>query len=87
MNSETISTCSQHVQFTYINSQEFHACISYMPAHMLGNDVHVRAMKIISIYLDASMYFLQLLIRENIGRACVFIYCPRWYSAKDIFCL
>ena len=45
INSETFSTCSQHVNFTSLNSQEFHACISYMPAHMLGNDTHVRAMK------------------------------------------
>ena len=43
--SETFSTCNQHVTFTFIDSQEFHACISYMPAHMLGNDPHVRAMK------------------------------------------
>ena len=42
---ETLSTCNQHVKFTFLKSQEFHACISYMPAHMLGNDTHVRAMK------------------------------------------
>ena len=45
INSETFSTCNQHVEFTFINSQEFHVCISYTPAHMLGNDTHVRAMK------------------------------------------
>ena len=45
INSETFSTCNQHVNFTLINSQYFHACISYKPAHMLGNDMHVRAMK------------------------------------------
>ena len=46
-----------------------------MPAHMLGNDTHVRAMKMISNYFlhVANMYFLQLLIRENIGHACIFI--------------
>ena len=43
--SETFSTCNQHANFTFINSQEFHACISYMPAHVLGNDTHVSAMK------------------------------------------
>ena len=59
INSETFSTCNQHVKFTFINSQEFHACISYMPAHMLGNDTHVRAMKIISdnFLRVANMYF------------------------------
>ena len=46
-----------------------------MPAHMLGNDTHVRAMKINSSnFLHvAHMYFLQLLIRENIGHACIFV--------------
>ena len=46
-----------------------------MPAHMLGNDMHVRAMKIISnnFLHVANMYVLQLLIRENIGHACLFI--------------
>ena len=46
-----------------------------MPAHMLGNDTHVRAMKIISNNLlhIANMYLLQLSIRENIGHACIFI--------------
>ena len=57
--SEIFSTCSQHVKFTSINSQEFHAYISYMPTHMLGNDMHVRAMKIVSNYFlhVAIMYF------------------------------
>ena len=32
-------------KLTFSNSQEFHACVSYMPAHMLGNDTHVKAMK------------------------------------------
>ena len=45
VNSEILSTCNQRVKFTFINSQEVHACISYMNAHMLGNDTHVRAMK------------------------------------------
>ena len=71
-NSETFFTCNQHVQFTIINSKEFHACISYMSAHMLGNDTHVRAMKkVLNSFLHvANIYFLQLLIRENIGHAC-----------------
>ena len=60
INSETFSTCNQHVTFAFINSQEFHACISHMPAHMLGNDAHVRAMKIMSnnVLHVANMYFL-----------------------------
>ena len=37
------SACNQHVKFTFINSQEFHACISYMPAHMLGNDMQCKS--------------------------------------------
>ena len=45
INSETYSTCNEHVKFTFINSQELHASTSYMPTHMLGNDMHVRAMK------------------------------------------
>ena len=45
INSETFSTCNQHAKLTFINSQEVHACISYMPAHMLGYDTHLRAMK------------------------------------------
>ena len=42
---------------------------------MLGNDTHVRAMKIISndFLHVTNMYVLQLLIRENIGHACIFI--------------
>ena len=43
---------------------------------MLGNDTHVRALKnnfILSFLHVANMYFLQLLIRENIGHACIFI--------------
>ena len=42
---------------------------------MLVNDTHVRAMKIISNNFPhvANMYFLQLLIQENIGHACIFI--------------
>ena len=42
---------------------------------MLGNDMHVRAMKTNSYnFLHvANMYFLELLIRENIGHACIFI--------------
>ena len=36
--------------FLLLIPKNFHACISYMPAHMLGNDLHVRAMKIISNY-------------------------------------
>ena len=44
-----------------------------MPAHMLGNDTHVRAMKIISnnFLHVAHMYFLQLYIREHIRHACI----------------
>ena len=30
INSETFSTCSQHVNFTFINSQEFHASCMYL---------------------------------------------------------
>ena len=46
--SETFSTCNQHVNFTFMNSPEFHACISYMGRYPLtcwGNDTHVWAMK------------------------------------------
>ena len=45
INLETFSTCNQHVNCTFTNSQEFHACTSYMPTHMLWNDTHVRAVK------------------------------------------
>ena len=67
------STCSQHVKFTFINCQEFHACISYIPAHMLGNDTHVRAMKNnFELFPCSSHVFLQLVIRENSRHACIF---------------
>ena len=59
INSETFSTCNQHVKFASNNSQDFHVCISYMPTDMLGNDTHVRAMKRISnnFLHVANMYF------------------------------
>ena len=34
-NSETFSTCNHHDFFSFINSQEFHACISYMGRYPL----------------------------------------------------
>ena len=77
---ETFSICNQHINFTVTNSQEFHACISYMPAQVLGNDIHVRATKnnFKQFPTIANMHFLQLLIREKY-RSCMYLYCPRWY--------
>ena len=45
-----------------------------MPAHMLRNDTHVRAMKNFKCFLHvANMFFLKLLIREDVGHAYLFI--------------
>ena len=44
LNSETCSTCSQHVTFSYANSPELHACIFYMGKYCSKagvNDAHV----------------------------------------------
>ena len=48
MNSEAFPTCNQHVNFTFMHSPEFHACVSYMgryPLMLWGNDAHVWAVK------------------------------------------
>ena len=78
INSETFSACNQHVKFTFINSQEFHACISYMPAHIVGNDTHVRAMKIIQIIFYMWLTCIFTVINSRKYRSCRYLYCPRW---------
>ena len=48
INSEAFSTCNSYVKFTFVNSQELHACISYMGSYMptcWGNDTQVLAIK------------------------------------------
>ena len=55
-----------------------------MPAHMLGNDTHVRATKIISNnFLHAAhMSCLQLFIQESIRRGCIFFV----HDGKELAC-
>ena len=80
-NSEIFSTCNHHVKFTSINSQEFHACISYMPAHMLGTDTHVRAMKNnFKQFSTCSEHVLCTVINSRKYQTCMYLYCPRWYE-------